>query len=89
VSRSISAYASASEAVGAFDGVADYGGVSGALIGPITANNSNSVGLLAALADLIGVGRFTIDAQALVRPRPAATASLRRTSSPKSRDGSA
>ena len=68
VSRSISAYASASEAVGAFDGVADYGGVSGALIGPVTANNSNSVGPLAALADLIGVGRFTIDAQAFGSP---------------------
>lgn len=68
VSRSISAYASASEAVGAFDGVVDYGGLSGALIGPVTANNSNSMGPLAALADLIGVGRFTIDAQAFGSP---------------------
>ncbi|WP_374494136.1 choice-of-anchor E domain-containing protein [Zoogloea sp.] len=68
VSRSIAAYASASEAVDAFDGVVDYGGASGALIGPLTATNANTLAPLGALADLIGVGRFTIDAQAFGSP---------------------
>lgn len=68
VSRSIAASASTSEAVGAFDGVVDYGGASGAQLGPLSASNAGAVGLLTGWADLIGAGAFTIDAQAFSSP---------------------
>ena len=68
VSRSIAAYASASEAVGAFDGVVDYGGASGAQLGPLSATNAGALGGLTGWADLIGAGAFTIDAQAFSAP---------------------
>ncbi|WP_346288290.1 choice-of-anchor E domain-containing protein [Zoogloea sp.] len=68
VSRSLAAYASVSEAVEAFDGQVDYGGASGARIGPLSANNASALALLTGLADFIGAGQFAIDAQAFSSP---------------------
>lgn len=68
VSRSIAASASASQAVGAFDGQVDYSGASGVQIGPLSATNAGALGVWSGWADLIGSGVFAIDAQAFSAP---------------------
>ncbi len=49
----------------AFDGVLDFGGTSGASVGPVNGTDSGSLTLLSAFAPYIGSGTFTINVDAL------------------------
>lgn len=55
---------SANQAVGAFDGAIDFGGTSGAIVGPVTGSDSNTITLTSGLAAFIGSGLWSVDVAA-------------------------
>ncbi len=64
ISDTLSISGSAIQPVTAFDGSIDFGGTSGALVGPVTGSDSGSLTLLSAFAPYIGLGTYNINVAA-------------------------
>lgn len=55
---------SASRSLSAFDGAIDFGGTSGAIVGPVVGNKSDVLTLLSGLSVYEGLGTYTINVDA-------------------------
>lgn len=65
LSNTVSISASASQALGAFDGTIDFGGTSGFDFGIVPGSGSASLTLLSGMAPYIGLGTYSISVSAL------------------------
>ncbi|MBP8267518.1 MAG: PEP-CTERM sorting domain-containing protein [Zoogloea sp.] len=64
ISQTLNISGSTSQAVTAFDGAIDFGGTSGAIIGPVVGTDSDSLSLISGLAAFIGSGTYDINVAA-------------------------
>ncbi len=64
IANTLNIAGSASTGVQAFDGVIDFGGTSGAVVGPVVGNNADVLTLLAGLGAYQGLGTFGINVDA-------------------------
>jgi len=64
ISQTLNISGSTSQAVSAFDGTIDFGGTSGAVIGPVVGSDSDTLSLISGLAAFIGAGTYDISVAA-------------------------
>jgi len=64
ISQTVNISGSTSQALSAFDGTIDFGGTSGANIGPVLASDAASVVILSGLASFIGTGAYDVNVTA-------------------------
>jgi len=64
ISQTVNISGSTSQALAAFDGTIDFGGASGANIGPVLASDAASVLILSGLASFIGTGAYDVNVTA-------------------------
>lgn len=60
IGAALSISGSASQGVGAFDGLIDFGGTSGALVGPVVGSDSNTITVSSGLGAFIGSGMWDV-----------------------------
>ncbi len=60
ISDTLTASGSTTQALGAYDGAIDFGGTSGAIVGPVTGSDSDFLNVLGSFSAFIGGGTFGI-----------------------------
>lgn len=76
INKTLNASGSANKSLGAFDGNIDFGGISGAIVGPVTGAANDVYNLLGSFASYIGLGTYSIGVNAAGNSSASGSSSL-------------